>query len=568
MTRCNSLPETILPAVLALPDEGSDRPAVIVPATKHAPSTVASYKDLGASVTRVQKDLARLGISKEDKVALVLPNGLEFVGVFLAVIRQRAIAAPLNPQYKREEYKDILRLMRPSLLICMKEAGQLSSSVLAAQDLDIPVVACRAEGLDVYLGGQGPISNDSDIPRDVPTYSPSEIQPDDKALLLFTSGTTGAPKSVALSHENLLVAMRIIIDAHALSPTDRCMIITPLFHVIGVGGSLLATLFSGGCVIIPPSLPGQFWQSCIDFNVTWFHAVPTLHRLLLSFPRPKEEPKLRFIRSGGSDLAPELYQRMQELGPPVLEVYGMTETAPAIFCNRLDSSTRRPAHYPIAPTVEVMVLPSRNGTQPQPNASLLTKEPGVMGEICVRGTSIMTGYMDNPEANEQAFLAGAFFRTGDMGVIKEDGYLQLTGRIKEIINKGGEKISPSEIDHVVWSMEGVRESACFRIPDEIYGEDIGIAVVVESGEVTAAAVKKHVRQHAAMFKVPKAVRHHFSTNNTSELCTMLINHNHQVLIVDTIPTNRTGKPLRNLMSEQYAQGLLVDGKFIQSNAAK
>ncbi|KAI2863330.1 hypothetical protein CBS147343_4632 [Aspergillus niger] len=504
-----------LPPVLALPAEGSERPAVIIPSTKNAPSTVVSYKDLNESVTRVQSTLAQFGVGEGTRVALVLPNGLEFVGSFLAVICQRATAAPLNPQYKREELKDILRLMRPSLLISMKSTHLISASVLAAQDLAIPVAICRTEGPNIYIEGE---HSSSGAESHVPIHSPYDLRPSDKAVLLFTSGTTGAPKSVALSHENLLVAMRIIIDAHKLSPADRCMIITPLFHIIGVGGSLLTSLFSGGCVIIPPALP-----------------VPTLYRLLISFPRPDVMPKLRFIRSGGSDLSPELYQRLHELGTQVIEVYGMTETAPAIFCNRLDSSMRRLAHYPIASTVEVMILPSEGRAGNHPDAGRLTNEPGIVGEICVRGKSIMTGYLDNPKANEQAFLFGGFFRTGDLGVIKEHGYLQLTGRVKEIINKGGEKISPSEIEHVASSFEGVRESLCFRIPDEIYGEEVGVAAVIEVGkQVTEAALKKHFRQHVAMFKVPKAV-----------------------FFVDTIPTNRTGKPLRSLLSEQYVQGLFA-----------
>ncbi|GKZ93782.1 nrps [Aspergillus niger] len=200
-----------LPPVLALPAEGSERPAVIIPSTKNAPSTVVSYKDLNESVTRVQSTLAQFGVGEGTRVALVLPNGLEFVGSFLAVIRQRATAAPLNPQYKREELKDILRLMRPSLLISMKSTHLISASVLAAQDLAIPVAICRTEGPNIYIEGE---HSSSGAESHVPIHSPYDLRPSDKAVLLFTSGTTGAPKSVALSHENLLVAMRIIIDAH------------------------------------------------------------------------------------------------------------------------------------------------------------------------------------------------------------------------------------------------------------------------------------------------------------------------------------------------------------------
>lgn len=480
--------------VLVLPQrpDWNDNLAVIVPPTLSATESKASYAELTTIINTLQQSLARLGITTASKVALVLPNSLEFVACFLAVVHQRGIAAPLNPQLKEREYKEIISLMQPQLVVVMPETPgkeyRPGPVHLAASALGISVARFDRKDGDGFpdlnltlISGRG-LNINSLSNTTAQVFTMDSMRAEDKALLLFTSGTTGRPKSVMLSHSNLLVALHIIIAAHELSSSDRCMIITPLFHVIGVGGSLLTTLFSGGCVVIPPSLPGSFWNVCAEYGITWYHAVPTLHRLLLSFPRPNAiiPASLRFLRCGGSDLAPELHTRLSHLGPPLLEVYGMTETGPAIFCNRFSDGgapgveVRRRAHYPVPDAVEVAILPS-GSTDPGTDggAARPTREPGVIGEICVRGKSIMDGYTSNPEANTAAFLDNGFFRTGDLGTIHPNGYLQLTGRVKEIINKGGEKISPTEIEHLVSSHEAVSEAACFRIADEMYGEEIG-----------------------------------------------------------------------------------------------
>lgn len=487
--------------VLVLPKdaETDDKPAVIVPSNRSKPSEI-SYAQLHYHVLNLQHSLASIGITKGSRVALVVPNSIEFVIAFLAIVRQRAVAALVNPQLKQDEYRQMFDAIKPSLVIVIGQAADAATigdaiepSVLVAAELGLRAVTCRVEHGDIRLQNYDPDegyknATSSTTGLSVKTFSAEDVDPNDNALLLLTSGTTGAPKAVMLSHSNLLVAMRIIISAHKLTCLDRCLIITPLFHIIGVGGSLLTTLLTGGCVVIPPSLSGSLWKICEEFKITWFHAVPTLYRLILGFPLPDGQfpSTLRFLRSGGSDMAPDLYARLQQFGPPILEVYGMTETAPAIFCNRLDPGgmQRRLGHYPISEAVDVMILPLSEEdeeaglipTVPQKSEDpvlRLTKMTGISGEICVRGKSVMAGYVDNPEANEKVFLSNGFFRTGDLGVLHPDGYLQLVGRLKEIINKGGEKISPTEIEHLVLSHEAVKEAACFRVADDMYGEDIG-----------------------------------------------------------------------------------------------
>ncbi|KAF5018618.1 hypothetical protein F66182_9410 [Fusarium sp. NRRL 66182] len=492
--------------VLLLPEalETLDSPSILIPRTTSTPDEVVSYAHLSDSVQSLQHDLATLGISVGSKLALVLPNGLEFVSILLAAIRQRAISAPIHPNSTREECKQIFSLMMPDLVVVISSGSSpngLSSTqaaVLAAQDLGLPVASCHRHPqrgrlkFRLALGRVSYGAGASNHPSPRTEYSRDDVMAEDKVLMLFTSGTTGPPKSVQLTHTNILVAMRIIIAAHRLTSRDRSFLITPLFHIIGIAGSLLPTLFTGGCAVIPVSLPANFWQDCQDYSITWYHAVPTLHHLLLSFPIPKDgvPTTLRFIRSGGSDLSPCLFNRLQKLGVPLLEVYGMTETAPAIFCNPFpvtETSTtiqRQPGQYPIPDAVDVMILPPERASSSEPNGELdetkdenavsrLTKELGVQGEICLRGKSIMAGYTNNPTANAEAFLPNGFFRTGDLGVIQPRQYLALIGRVKEIINKGGEKISPAEIEHVARLHDEVDDAACFRINEEMYGEVIG-----------------------------------------------------------------------------------------------
>lgn len=491
--------------VLLLPEvlQTLDSPSIIIPRTSSTPDQVVSYANLADLVQFLQQDLATLGISVGNKLALVLPNGLQFVTILLAAIRQRVITAPIHPNSTREECKQIFSLMVPDLVVVISSGSSQNAllsapAVLAAQDLGLPVASCQKNPQRGRLNFRLTLTRvtygagASKYPAPRAEYLRDDVMAEDKVLMLFTSGTTGRPKSVQLTHTNLLVAMRIIIAAHRLTSRDRSLLITPLFHIIGIAGTLLPTLFTGGCAVIPVSLPASFWQDCHDYSITWYHAVPTLHQLLLSFPLPKDgvPTTLRFIRSGGSDMSPYLFNKLQKLGVPLLEVYGMTETAPAIFCNPFPltdtsiSIQRQPGQYPIPDAVDVMILPPERASSSEPNGepdehkykdpvSRLTKELGVQGEICLRGKNIMAGYTDNPAANAEAFLPNGFFRTGDLGVILPHQYLALIGRVKEIINKGGEKISPAEIEHVARLHDEVKGAACFRIKDEIYGEIIG-----------------------------------------------------------------------------------------------
>lgn len=276
------------------------------------------------------------------------------------------------------------------------------------------------------------------------------------------------------------------------------MLVMPLFHVHGLLCGLLAPLATGGSMVVPTKFSaGEFWQDFITHRANWYTAVPTIHQILLKNPPPSPKPAIRFIRSCSSPLSPTVFQQLEEAyGAPVLEAYAMTEAAHQMTSNPLPPAKRKPGSVGIGQGVEVRILDDRGAELAQ----------GAEGEICIRGENVTKGYLNNAEANATSYTAGGFFRTGDQGRKDEDGYIIITGRIKELINKGGEKISPIELDNILTRHPKVAEAVSFGIPDEMYGQDIGVAIVLKTGEALAAdELKAFVAERSAKFKIPKTV---------------------------------------------------------------
>lgn len=272
----------------------------------------------------------------------------------------------------------------------------------------------------------------------------------------------------------------------------------PLFHVHGLLAGFLAPLLSGGSVIVPLRFSAsEFWKVFVKYGANWYTAVPTIHQILLRSPSPTQLPKIRFIRSCSSPLSPKVFRELERaFGAPVLEAYAMTEAAHQITSNPLPPAQRRPGSVGIGQGVEVKILDQKGIEVPT----------GSEAEICVRGLNVTAGYLKNEQANKVSFTTDGFFRTGDQGKLDADGYVMITGRIKELINKGGEKISPVELDNVIVQHSSVTEAVTFAIPDEVYGQDIGVAVVIDP---KASLCEKELRvwlaSKVAAFKVPKKV---------------------------------------------------------------
>lgn len=466
----------------------SDATAVIIPGK---PALTVSYKQLAADVSAFQQKLAKLGVAPQSAVSIALPNSYPFIVAFLAASWQRAIAAPLNSAYKQSEFEFYIDDLS-SALVLVPKGESTGPAVKAATKYKAAVAECYWDGKEVVLDvkDEGKLKGNGNVKVET-------AQPGDVALVLHTSGTTGRPKAVPLSHKNLTRTMNNIKKTYELTPKDRTMLVMPLFHVHGLLAGFLAPLLSGGSVIVPPKFSASdFWSNFAEHKANWYTAVPTIHQILLKNPPPTTKPNIRFIRSCSSPLSPKTFHELEKaFDAPVLEAYAMTEAAHQMTSNPLNGK-RKPGSVGLGQGVEVRILDDAGKEVAQ----------GKEGEISIRGENVTAGYLNNPDANKSSFTAEGFFRTGDQGKKDEDGYVIITGRIKELINKGGEKISPIELDNVVAQHPKVAEAVSFAIPDELYGQEVALAIVLKDGQkLEAEELKKWMTEKVAKFKLPKKV---------------------------------------------------------------
>ncbi len=463
-----------------------DAVALIEPAS----GQTVTYGELRAQVDALAGELAANGVGPGDTVAFSLPNGPEIVTAFLAVVRAGAAAAPLNPAYTEGEFRAYLDDLTPRAMLWQEDSAEAA------------LPACAELGIErLELGGLR-------APAPLP-----ERDPDAVALMLHTSGTTSRPKGVPIRQRNLAASAATVAATYDLGPDDVSHCVMPLFHVHGLVASTLAQLHAGGTVLVPRRFSaGSFWEHSERYGATWFSAVPTIHAILAD--RAAQDPVgghgLRFARSCSSSLPPALLERFEAtFAIPLIEAYGMTEAAHQMTSNPLPPGERRAGSVGVATGAEIRIMDD--------------------GEVAVRGPGVVDGYRDNPEANAAAFEDG-WFRTGDSGTIDADGYLHLAGRIKELINRGGEKISPHEVEEVLLRHPSVREAVAFAMPDAKYGEVVG-AVVVPAADTDEQALAAHSAEHLSAFKVPARIQ-----------------------LVDEIPKGPTGKVQRRLLAEQIGDG--------------
>lgn len=471
-----------------------------------------SYAEFGAEIERVAELLAGAGVQPGRAVSIALANGLEFMVVFLAVARAGAIAAPLNPAYTADEFKFYMEDAEAQLAILPE--GEHAAREAAAQ-LGVPTMEASLDD-----GGRTVLSRGGDVltaRRDAPAPSP-----DDVALFLHTSGTTSRPKGVPLTHGNLAASIKNISDTYRLTPDDKAMVVMPLFHVHGLIGVSLSTLSTGGSLVIPPRFSAsRFWGEQKDSGATWYSAVPTIHQILLARADDEGAPheSFRLIRSCSSALAPAVFEQLEaRFGAPVLEAYGMTEASHQMSSNLLPPGERMPGTVGKGTGVDIAIMDD--------DGNLLSA--GEQAEVVIRGANVTHGYHNNPDANAEAFTNG-WFRTGDQGFLDADGTLTLTGRIKELINRGGEKISPLEVDAALLGHPAVSEAVCFGVPHTMYGEAVQAAVVV-SADTDEDAIRAYCGEHLAGFKVPD-----------------------RVYIIDTMPRTATGKIQRRHIAAMFSE---------------
>jgi acyl-CoA synthetase (AMP-forming)/AMP-acid ligase II/thioesterase domain-containing protein/acyl carrier protein len=437
-------------------------------------------------------------MNKSTRIALVCSNGPEAAAGFLGLAAHVA-CAPLNPAYRASEFQFYLSDLGPQAVVV--EAGLDSAVRPVAAALGIPVWELR--GRSSHLAGDIEFAESSNTEDSSPEAGLSP-EPQDAALLLHTSGTTARPKLVPLTQENLIKSAWHIADSLGLTAADRCLNVMPLFHIHGLEAALLASLASGASVVCCPGFVGpQFFQWIEDFRPTWYTAVPTIHQLVLARAKSGREfpgsTPLRFIRSCSSALAPSLMEEMEAVFQvPVIEANGMTEASHQVASNPLPPGRRKTGSVGVAAGPEVSIMDAAGEQLPR----------GAVGEVVIRGPNVTSGYWGNPEANAAAFTDG-WFRTGDEGSIDADGYLLLRSRLKEIINRGGEKIAPREVDEALLAHPAIAQAAAFSAPHSLLGETVAAAVVLKPGEseseITEKALREFAGQRLAEFKIPERI---------------------------------------------------------------
>ncbi|MEO9649943.1 MAG: acyl--CoA ligase [Roseobacter sp.] len=473
-----------------------------------------SYGALRDLAGDVRAALHSFGIGRGDRVAIVLPNGPEMATAFFT-IAQTAVTAPLNPAYRQDEYAFYLEDLQAKALVVME--GEEGPAVAAATQLDIAIIRLHAP--NDAVAGQFSLTSTAIGNADTTPPGPQDI-----ALILHTSGTTSRPKIVPLLQSNVSASAEHIRASLDLASADRCLNVMPLFHIHGLLASVCATLNAGASVWCSPGFDAlRFFGWMRDATPTWYTAVPTMHQAILTRAKRNadiiQDVPLRFLRSSSASLPAQVMGMLSDtFRAPVIEGYGMTEAAHQMASNPLPPRVQKPGAVGIEAGPKVRIAHETeneliNGT----------------GEVVISGPNVTPGYENNPDANAKNFFEATgerWFRTGDQGAFDADGYLHLTGRLKEIINRGGEKISPLEVDGVLLDHPAIAQVVTFALPHPKLGEEVAAAVVLIS-QATERDIRDFASERMADFKVPR-----------------------KIVILDEIPKGATGKMQRIGMAEK------------------
>ncbi|MCV2354792.1 acyl--CoA ligase [Paucibacter sp. B2R-40] len=492
----------------------ADAPALSAPG--RSPLSFAALRDL---VSGTVSQLNALGLGANDRVAIVLNNGPEMAACFIACACGVA-SAPLNPAYRSDEFEFYLNDLQARALIV--EAGSISPAIAVAEKLGVPILRLVVEA----AAPAGAFSLLSESPAK-PLVAPIWARPDDVSMVLHTSGTTSRPKIVPLSQGNLLASARHILRSLQFTSSDCGLNVMPLFHIHGLIAGVLAPLAAGSQVFCTPGFNAlKFFAWMEEAKPTWYTAVPTMHQAIVARARGHAEliarQPLRFMRSSSSSMPPQVITELEAaFGAPLIEAYGMTEAAHQMSSNPLPPGARKPGTVGLAAGPEIAIMAADGQLLPA----------GGIGEIVIRGPNVTSGYENNPVANAQGWQDG-WFRTGDQGQLDAEGYLSITGRLKEIINRGGEKISPREVDEVIMDHPAVQQVVSFGMPHAKLGEDVAAAVVLREGaSLDEATLRAFVATRLADFKVPR-----------------------RILFLSEIPKGATGKLQRIGLAEKLGLG--------------
>jgi oxalate---CoA ligase len=477
-------------------------------------SAPLSYRELQSLIDEVRTDLRVGGFSRSARIAIASTSGPHAALAIIAVACS-AVAIPLNPKHTLDEIERCFAILRPDAVILLRDSD--SAARRAAERNNLAII----EGIPAK---QGSLGLKLDMPQARKAAPATEPDPEAPAFILQTSGTTSEPKSIPFSHRNMLAAAARLQAWFKLTPHDRCLTVSPIYYSHGLKVTVFTPLLTGGTVAFPAD-PSKFSYSewFETLGPSWYSAGPTLHRLIFDQTQSRADAKtmhaLRFVLSGGAPLPRDIREGLQQvLGIPVVEHYGSSEAA-QISANLLPPDRSKPGTSG-TPWPETVMIVGESGRQ---------LVPGERGEILVRGPTVMSGYLDAPELNRASFVDG-WLKTGDIGSLDEEGFLTLHGRQKDLINRGGEKIWPIEIDEALMRHPAVAEAAAFAVPHPRLGEDVAAAVVLNPA-MTASTIdlRAYLTDQLASFKIPR-----------------------RIIVVDQLPKGLTGKVLRRRLGESLA----------------
>ena len=473
------------------------------------------YRELQLQIGDIRGVLRRAGFGRGARIAVAMPNG-PHAALAVVAVSCASVSIPLDPRQTVQEIERCLGALRPDAVLLLK--GSEFNARQAAETRGVTIIeATQAKDSTIGFNFIEPRA------KSVELDEPNEPDPDAPAFILQTSGTTAEPKLIPFSHRNLLAAAARHEAWFELTPLDCCLSVSPLFYSHGLKVTVFTPLLTGGAIALPVDISKfDYTEWFENLRPTWYSAGPTLHRLVLDRSKSNQDAKirhtLRFITGGGAPLPRHVLEGLQQtFGVPVLPHYGSSEAA-LIASNTPVPGRSKPGTCGI-PWPGTLIIVAEDGTK---------LPPGAKGEILIGGPTLMSGYLNASELNRASFVDG-WFRTGDIGVLDEDGFLTLYGRKDEMINRGGEKISPIEVDDALMSHPAVAEAAAFPVSHPRLGEDVAAAVVLRSGMMaTPVELRRYLQDHVASFKIPR-----------------------RIVISDQLPKGATGKVLRRRLAELF-----------------
>ena len=462
-------------------------PYLIAPET----GAILSYAQLHAASDRLARNLHARGYVKGDKIALMLHNGYQTARLLIGLMYAGYVAVPLNLLSQRSQLQYVLDHSDTRLVYTSAELRNQLEEALAGVDRDIAVEVIDPDATEVLAPGTAGVR----IP---------DILESDDALLMYTSGTTGRPKGVLHTHRSVTAGGEYTSGAHHLTAVDRVLCALPLYHINGQIVTAVAPLVHGGSVVMPHRFSvSNYWELVARYQCTWINVVPTIIAYLLNAPHPREQghdiSRVKFCRSASAPLPPELHRAFEErFGISIIETFGMTETNAPCFTNPYEPGKRKIGSPGPAYGNEAKIIDPKTGADLPPNTP---------GEVMIRGDNVMKCYYKDPENTAKTLRSDGWMHSGDVGYLDDDGFLFVTGRIKELIIKGGENIAPREIDEALLKHPAVLEAAAVGVPDASYGQEIMACIVLKPGErCTVDELMTFSQEELGRYKCPKIIK--------------------------------------------------------------